>query len=126
MPGKVHVKKGDTVIVISGKDENKKGKVLAVYPDRKKVIVEGVNIVTKHRKPRSATQQGGRIKQEAPVDSSKVMLICPRCSKPTRIGRKVYENGQKARMCKKCGEVIDIISGAREETGTEPAEKNEE
>jgi large subunit ribosomal protein L24 len=126
MPGKVHVKKGDTVMVISGKDESKKGKVLAVFPDSNKVIVEGVNIVKKHKKPRSAAQQGGIIRQEAPIDSSNVMLVCPRCGKPARIGKKVLDDGQKARICKKCGEVVDIVKEAREEAEKKPAEENEE
>ncbi|WP_027622225.1 50S ribosomal protein L24 [Acetivibrio clariflavus] len=109
MINKVHVKKGDTVIVLNGKDAKKKGKVLAVYPDESRVLVEGVNMCTKHRKARSQTQQGGIIHQEAPIHSSKVMLVCPRCGKPTRVGKKILENGEKSRMCKKCNEIIDTI-----------------
>lgn len=128
MAGKLHVKKGDTVTIISGKDANKKGKILAVYPDKRKVLVEGVNIVTKHRKPRSANQQGGLIKQEAPIDSSKVMLVCPRCNMPSRTGKKILESGQKARVCKKCGEVVDIAREAKEkeEKNEQPEEKKEQ
>lgn len=115
MVSKVHVKKGDRVVVLNGKDKSKKGKVLEVFPATGKVIVEGVNITSKHKKPRSRTQQGGIIKGESPIDSSKVMLFCPRCSQPSRTGKKVLDNGQKARICKKCGEVVDIAREAKEE-----------
>lgn len=106
---KVHVKQGDTVLVLSGKDRGKKGKVLNVNPDDQMVIVEGINMSTKHRKPRSRVQTGGIIHQESAVNSSKVMLVCSRCGQPTKIGKDVLENGQKARVCKKCNEVIDIV-----------------
>jgi len=106
---KVHVKKGDTVCVISGKDKGKKGKVLAVIPDKNMVLVEGVNMVTKHKKPRNAYQQGGIIHQESPINSSKVMLVCEKCGQPTRVGKQILENGDKARVCKKCKEIIDVI-----------------
>jgi large subunit ribosomal protein L24 len=106
---KVHVKQGDTVLVLSGKDKGKKGKVLKVNPDDQMVIVEGINMSTKHRKPRSRFQQGGIIHQESAVNSSKLMLVCARCGEPTKIGKDVLENGQKARICKKCNEVIDIV-----------------
>lgn len=106
---KVHVKKGDTVVVLTGKDKDKKGKVIGVIPEEGRVLVEGVNVVTKHKKPRSQMQQGGIVKQEAPVHSSNVMLVCPRCGKPTRAARKVHESGEKDRACKKCGESIDTI-----------------
>jgi len=110
---KVHVKKGDTVIVLNGKDATKKGKVLAVYPDDSRVLVEGINMSTKHKKPRSQTQQGGIIHQESPIHSSKVMLVCPRCGKPTKVGKKVLENGEKNRVCKKCDEIIDTIKDVK-------------
>lgn len=114
MLNKVHVKKGDTVVVLSGKDKGKKGKVLRVMPSKGMVLVEGVNMVTKHVKPRRADQQGGRIEQEAPIYSSKVMLVCERCRKPTRIAKVFIENGQKARKCKKCNEIIDVYSSGNE------------
>ncbi len=110
MANKVHVKKGDTVYVLSGKDRGKKGKVLRVIPDDMMVIVEGVNMTTKHVRPRSAYQQGGIIHQESPISSSKVMLVCPRCGKPTKIAKEFLDNGQKVRKCKKCNEIIDVIS----------------
>jgi len=112
---KVHVKKGDTVYVLSGKDKGKKGKVLSVVPDKGMVLVEGVNMSTKHKKPRSAYQQGGIIHQESPINSSKVMLVCERCKSPTKVGKKLLENGQKARVCKKCDEIIDIVKEAKED-----------
>jgi len=110
LKNKVHVKKGDTVIVLNGKDRSKKGKVLNVIPDEGKVLVEGVNMATKHKKPRSRYQQGGIIHQESPIYSSKVMLVCERCSSPTKVGKQILDNGQKARVCKKCKEIIDIVN----------------
>ena len=108
MGSKVHVTRGDTVYVLSGKDSGKKGKVLKVFPDDNRVVVEGVNMVKKHKKPQR-TKPGGIINQEAPVHSSNVMLICDKCKVPTKIGKMIYDNGEKARVCKKCNEVIDII-----------------
>ena len=113
MQNKVHVKKGDMVYVLSGKDRGKKGKVLSVVPDKMMLIVEGVNITTKHKNPRTRTQAGGIIHQESPISSSKVMFICDRCKSPTKIGRRILENGEKVRCCKKCGEVIDVIKEAK-------------
>ena len=108
---KIHVKKGDMVYVLGGKDGGKKGKVLSVDLTDRRVLVEGVNIVTKHVKPKpnKGFRQGGLIHQEAPIYVDKVMLICEKCGTPTKVGRKILEDGTKARVCKKCGEVIDII-----------------
>lgn len=103
MQNKVHVKKGDTVVILSGKDKGKKGKVLKVIPSEYKVIVEGVNISTKHVKPRSANEQGGIIHQESPIYSSKAMVVCDKCGKPTRSGKEVRDNNVRIRICKKCG-----------------------
>lgn len=114
MPDKVHVKKGDTVVVLSGKDRGSVGKILEVNPGKKVLIVEGVNIATKHSKPRGKYQQGGIIKQAAPIDSSNVMFLCSKCEKATKIGKRIMENGDKARICKKCGEIIDIINSKNE------------
>lgn len=104
---KVHVKKGDTVVVIAGKSVGKKGKVLEVNPEKQTVIVEGVNIVKRHTKPTQKAPQGGIMEKEAPLASSNVMIFCDRCNKPTRIGRKYLEDSSKVRYCKKCGEVLD-------------------
>ena len=106
MNNKVHVKTGDTVVFLSGKDKGKKGKVMAVSPKEDKVIVEKVNMVKKHVKPRKMGEQGGIVKAEGAMYSSKVQIVCPRCNKPTRVGHKLYEDGTKARICKKCGESL--------------------
>ena len=103
---KVHVKTGDTVVVLSGKDKGKQGKVLAVSPKEGKVIVEKINMVSKHVKPRRMGEPGGIIKAEGAMYACKVQLVCPRCKKPTRIGHKLFEDGTKARICVKCGEEI--------------------
>lgn len=101
---KVHVKTGDKVVVINGKDRGKQGKVLQVSPSEGKVIVEGVNIVSKHVKPRKMGEAGGIIKAESALYADKVQLICPKCGRPTRVGH-IIENGKKVRVCKKadCG-----------------------
>ncbi len=101
---KVHVKTGDEVIVIQGKDRGKKGKVLQVSPSEGKVIVEGVNIVSKHVKPRKMGEPGGILKAESALYADKVQLICPKCGQATRVGH-VIEDGKKYRVCKKasCG-----------------------
>lgn len=104
---KLHVKKDDTVIVITGKDKGKKGRIIAAYPRENRVLVEGVNMVKKHAKPSQQNPQGGILNQEAPIHVSNVMLIDPKSGKPTRIGYKVLENGEKVRVAKKSGEVID-------------------
>ena len=106
MINKVHVKTGDTVTVLSGKERGKKGKVLAVSPKEGKVIIEGVNMVTKHVKTRRMGETGGLVKAEGAMYACKVQLVCPRCGKPTRVGHKVQENGTKERICKKCGESL--------------------
>ncbi|MDD4169171.1 MAG: 50S ribosomal protein L24 [Desulfotomaculaceae bacterium] len=103
---KVHVRSGDTAMVISGKSVGKKGKVIAVLPDENRVVIEGVNIAKRHTKPTRQLPQGGILEKEAPVHSSNVMLFCNKCNSPTRIGKKVLANGKKERVCKKCGEII--------------------
>ena len=104
------IKSNDKVIVISGKDKGKEGKVMSADPKGMKVIVEGVNVATKHQKPRKQGQDGGIIKVETPIYASKVMLVCPKCGKPTRVGHKRVmknESGKEklvsVRVCKKCG-----------------------
>ena len=106
MNKKVHVKTNDTVVVLSGKDKGKQGKVLQVSPKEGKVIVEGLNIATKHVKPRRQGEQGGIVEAEAAMYACKVQLVCPKCSKATRIGHKILEDGSKVRVCKSCGEEI--------------------
>ena len=98
----MNVKKGDTVVVLSGKDKGKKGKVLGTVPSELKVVVEGVNVVTCHTKPRRQGETGGIVKREAALYASKVQVVCPKCSKGTRVAHKV-EGGKKTRVCKHCG-----------------------
>lgn len=101
------IKKGDKVKIITGKDKNKQGKVLQVLPQKEKVVVEGLNLVIKHVRPRRAGEKGQRIQFPAPLHISNVMLVCPKCNKSTRVGYKILENKKKVRLCKKCKEVID-------------------
>ena len=98
----MNVKKGDTVVVLSGKDRGKQGKVLGTVPADGKVVVEGINMVTCHVKPRKQGETGGIVKREAALAACKVQVVCPKCSKATRVAYKI-ENGKKTRVCKKCG-----------------------
>ena len=98
----MNVKKGDTVVVLSGKDRGKQGKVLGTVPADGKVVVEGINMVTCHVKPRKQGETGGIVKREAALAACKVQVVCPKCSKATRVSYKI-ENGKKTRVCKKCG-----------------------
>jgi large subunit ribosomal protein L24 len=104
---KLHIKRGDTVQVISGKEKGKSGKILKAYPAKGRVIVEHVNMIKKHTKRRSQGQGGGIIEREGTLNASNLMLVCPSCRKATRLGHKRLEDGSKARICKKCGEVVD-------------------
>lgn len=104
---KLSVKKNDEVKIISGKDKGKIGKVLKVFPKKQRIIVERVNLIKKHTRANPKKQiQAGIIEKEAPIHVSKVMVICPECKRPTRIGKKFLEDGSKVRICKKCGGVI--------------------
>lgn len=104
---KIHVRKGDKVLVLSGKDKGKKGKVVSALPKENKVLVEGVNIIKKHARPTQKVPQGGIREIAAPIHLSKVMLICPSCQQPSRIFRRALSDGKRVRGCKKCGEFID-------------------
>ena len=101
----MNIRKDDKVVVLSGKDKGKQGKVLVADPKALKVIVEGVNVATKHQKPRKQGEEGGIIKVETPIYASKVQLVCPKCGKATRVGHKLAD-GKKVRVCKKCGAEI--------------------
>lgn len=104
---KLSVKKNDEVKIISGKDKGKIGKVLKVFPKKQRIIVERVNLIKKHTRANPKKQiQAGIIEKEAPIHVSKVMVICPECKRPVRIGKKFLEDGSKVRICKKCGGVI--------------------
>jgi large subunit ribosomal protein L24 len=103
---KIHVRKKDTVMVVSGKDKGKTGEILKVYPKKGKVLVKGVNVISKHQKPNKENVQGGIIHKEAPIFSSKVMLYCEKCKSVTRISYKILEDGSKVRVCKNCSETF--------------------
>ena len=102
----MNIRRDDTVIVLSGKDKGKQGKVLKADPKNGKVVVEGVNVANKHQKPRKQGEEGGIIKMETPIYASKVMRVCPKCGKPTRAAYSILADGTKTRVCKKCGENI--------------------
>jgi large subunit ribosomal protein L24 len=104
---KANFKKDDTVLVIAGRERGKTGKVVRVLRDRGKVLVERINMIKRHRKPSGPQSPGGILEKEAPLDVSNVMLLCPSCNKPTRVGRKSIEGGKRVRSCKQCGENID-------------------
>ncbi len=101
------IRKDDTVLVITGKDQGKKGKVRFAYPRNNKVVVEGVNFIKKHARARGAARQAGIIDLEAPLHISNVMLLCSKCNKPARVGFRKLEDGRKVRFCRVCQEVID-------------------
>ena len=100
------IQKGDQVMVLQGKDKGKKAEVVRAIPDSQKVILEGVNVAKRHAKPTRATQQGGVIDKFMPVHISTVALICKSCDRPTRIGYKFEDDGEKVRVCKKCGSTL--------------------
>lgn len=121
---KLNIKRGDNVMVITGKDKNKTGKVISVMPKENRVIVEGVNEVTRATKPRSAQDKGGLIKKNAPIDVSNVMLVCPVCGKPSRVGIEVVD-GKKVRVCKKCKASIEKTAVKAEKKSAVKAVKEE-
>lgn len=100
------IKKGDTVVVLSGKNKGKTGKVLTALPAKETVVIEGINFATRHVRPRKQGEPGGIVKQEAPLRVCKVMRVCPRCDKPTRAKHALLADGEKARVCMHCGETI--------------------
>jgi large subunit ribosomal protein L24 len=108
----MHIKRGDEVLVITGKNKGQRGKIKRVFPLKRRIIVEGVNIVTRHMKPRGQGRPGGRIEMEAPFDASNVMLICPTCGRASRTGKRFLDEldhknrPRKVRYCKACDEVI--------------------
>ncbi len=104
----LHVKSGDRVVILAGKDKGKTGNVKKAIPSESKVVVEGLNMITKSQKAQPAYGiNGGLIKLEAPIESSNVMIVCPACEKPTRVAHKEVD-GKKVRVCKKCGETLDV------------------
>lgn len=107
MMTKIHVRKGDTVLVVAGKDAGKKGKVLEVLPRVGRVIVEDVNVVKRHARATKQLPQGGIVEKESSINSSNVMMYCNKCNNATRISKRILNNGKKERVCKKCGESLD-------------------
>jgi large subunit ribosomal protein L24 len=104
---KFHIKKNDTVMVIAGKDKGKSGKVLRLVPKKNRAIVEKLNMVKRHMRPGAQSRQGGILEKEAPIEISNLMLVCSKCTDPTRVGYKILDDNRKVRYCKKCNEVID-------------------
>lgn len=104
---KTKIRKNDTVQVISGKHKDEKGKVLRVSPEKGQVIIEKVNFIKRHIRPSSAHRQGGIIEKEGPLQISNVMIVCPKCNVPVKVGKKVLEDGTKVRSCKRCDEILD-------------------
>lgn len=103
----MRIRKNDSVIVIAGKDRGKKGKVRFAYPDKERILVEGVNFIKRHTRARGQVRQAGIIEREAPINVSNVMLVCNKCNKPARVGHRFLEDGRKVRICRVCKEVID-------------------
>lgn len=103
----MHVRKGDTVVVLSGKDRGLRGRIVRVDPSGGRAVVEGVHKVKRHTRPSAKVLQGGIIEKEAPLAASTLMLVCPHCHRPTRHAHMVTESGQKSRACKRCGAAID-------------------
>ena len=102
------IKKNDSVVVISGRDRGKRGRVLRVLPEKRRVIVEGVNFIKRHTRPNPQKNiKGGIVEREAPLAASNVQLVCPECSNPTRVGRKLLDGGRRVRFCVKCKGVVD-------------------
>jgi large subunit ribosomal protein L24 len=104
---KYHIKKNDLVMVTHGREKGKSGRVLRVFPEKEKVLIEKINFVKRHSRPHGQQRQGGIIEKEAPLALSNVMLLCEKCNKPVRIGHRAVEGGKKARFCRKCGEIFD-------------------
>ncbi len=109
MRDKVSFKKGDNVLVISGDDKGKKGKIVDIFPDKRQAIIEGVNFLRKHNKPTQKVPQGGIVKKEGPLHISNIKLICNKCNQATAIKRERTKEGKRVRVCKKCGEIIDKV-----------------
>lgn len=105
--GKPKFKKNDEVKVISGKDKDKTGRILKIFPVDSRAIVEGINMVKKHTKPTQKDQHGGIKEKESPIHISNLMIVCKSCSKIVRVGKKLLENGERVRYCKKCNAILD-------------------
>jgi len=104
---KISIKKNDMVMVIKGKEKGKSGKVLRVFPEKQKVVVEKLNFIKRHVRPNQQMRQGGIVEKEAPLPVANLMVLCSKCNKPVRIGKKLLEDGKRVRVCTKCGDVLD-------------------
>ena len=102
-----HIKKNDKVMVIAGKEKGKTGKVLRVLPKKDRAVVEKVNFIKRHMRPGAHSRQGGIVEKENPINISNLMVVCGKCTDPTRVGRKVLEDGSRVRYCKKCDEILE-------------------
>ncbi len=107
MRGRFSLKKNDLVMVISGKERGKSGRILKVFPRKNRVLIEKVNFIKRHTRASGQTRQGGIVEREAPIHVSNVMVICEKCNLPIRVGKRTLDDGKKVRTCKKCGEVLD-------------------
>lgn len=107
MKGRFSVKKNDLVMVIGGKEKGKSGRILRVFPRKNRVLVEKINFMKRHSRPSGQQRQGGIVEREAPIHVSNVMVVCERCNRPIRVGRKILDDGKRTRVCRKCGEVLD-------------------
>jgi large subunit ribosomal protein L24 len=106
-PGRVHVRRGDTVEVTHGRYRGRRGKVLRVLPKEGRIIVEAVMVAKRHTKPNEKMPSGGIVEKEMPFPASKAMLVCPRCGRAARVGHRVLEDGTRVRVCRHCGEIVD-------------------
>ena len=104
------VRKNDTVVILSGEDKQKQGKVLKVFPKEGRIIVEGVNFVKRHSRPTQKNPKGGIVEKEGAINASNVMVVCTKCGQQTRVGSKILNDGSRIRLCKKCGEMIEAVS----------------
>jgi large subunit ribosomal protein L24 len=104
---KYHIKKNDTVMVVAGKEKGKTGKVLKVLPKKERAVVEKVNFIKRHMRPGAHSRQGGIVEKENPINISNLMVVCGKCTDPTRVGRRVLEDGSRVRYCKKCDEILE-------------------
>jgi large subunit ribosomal protein L24 len=107
MRGRFSLKKNDLVMVIAGREKGKSGRILRVFPQKNRALIEKVNFIKRHTRPSGQTRQGGIVEKEAPIHVSNVMVICEKCNLPIRVGKKILDDGRKVRICKKCGELLD-------------------
>jgi large subunit ribosomal protein L24 len=103
----MNIRKNDSVMLIAGRERGKTGKVLKVIPDKNVAVIERLNLVKRHTKPRGAQRPSGIVEKEAPIHASNIMLMCDKCNAPVRVGKKILADGEKVRVCRRCGETLD-------------------